>query len=267
MPNSPMLFEEENLSKAWGRVFLATLHHPASNPAPMVLSVVGFQNGIPAENSRIRDELDQLLVAHSKNSCNVSAMIIFPFRQWIRQGRPTCEIFSKWCIERFIPRLKQRDRRNPKGLYFERMMDFRGGADVHEIGKNQLLHLIEWWKRQQLYQQHRPPHSRMQVACFDPFLDHNHECRPCFPCLQQVSFSYDCNSELTVDAFYPTQYIFDRAYGNYLGVCHLGAFMAHEMGLNLVRFNCFVARSEIGGIRKGDLQALKQLVENVLDDA
>ena len=31
--------------------------------------------------------------------------------------------------------------------------------------------------------------------------------------------------------FYATQYVVERAYGNYLGLCRLGEFMAHEMGL------------------------------------
>ena len=183
-----------------------------------------------------------------------------------KKGCPGCADFSRWCVERFVPRLKARDGLNKKGLYFERMMNFRGGAADDTPGKNQLLHLVEWWNRQQREDKARPSRSRMQVACFDPFLDHNRECHPYFPCLQQVAFSYDSNDGLTVSAFYPTQYLFDRAYGNYLGLCHLGAFMANQMGLSLVRFNCFVGRATLGGITKQALERLKELVEQVVTE-
>jgi hypothetical protein len=264
--NRPRLFEGKNLSIAWGRVFLSAMQQPRSNPAPMVVSILGFEDGAPIEDCRIRNSLDELLAVQGKNSCNTSAMIVFPYRQWIRQGRPPCEAFSKWCVERFLPRLKRRDQRNRKGLYFERMMDYRGAGAEPAHGKNQLLHIIEWWNELTAHHHRRPPHSRMQVACFDPFIDHNHECRPYFPCLQQVSFCYDSEGGLTVNAFYPTQYLFDRAYGNYLGLCHLGSFMARELHLTLVRFNCFVGRAEIGGATKGELQSLMELVEAVVKE-
>jgi hypothetical protein len=265
--NTPIPIEETNLSLAWGKAFIAAMESSQTNPAPMVVSVTAFDDGLPPEDARIQVKLDELLAAHRKNTCSVSAMIIFPYQQWIRRGRPGCAEFSQWCIERFIPRLKARDQRNKKGLYFERMMNFQGGIAEGTPGKNQLLHLITWWNQQLEDEQKRPARSRMQVACFDPFLDHNRECRPYFPCLQQIGFSYDSNDGLTVNAFYPTQYLFDRAYGNYLGLCHLGAFMAHQMGISLVRFNCFIGRAGLGGATKTALQPLKELVEQVIKEA
>lgn len=268
MPNNaPILIEEPNLSLAWGKAFVSAMESSQTNPGPMVVSVLKFENGLPLEDTRIVVELDKLLAAHRKNPCSVSAMIIFPYQQWIRRGCPDCAEFSKWCVERFVPKLKARDGRNRKGLYFERMMNFRGGAADGTPGRNQLLHLIEWWEHQRQNQQKRPSRSRMQVTCFDPFIDHNRECRPYFPCLQQVAFSYDSNDGLTVSAFYPAQYLFDRAYGNYLGLCRLGAFMAHQMGLSLVRFNCFVGRAELGDITKEALQPLKRLVKQIVAEA
>jgi thymidylate synthase len=87
---------------------------------------------------------------------------------------------------------------------------------------------------------HRPRLSALQVSCFDPPKDHTGQPVRGFPCLQQVSFAYDNSGGLAVSAYYPSQYIFDRGYGNYLGLCHLGQFMASEMGLQLVRLNCYV---------------------------
>ncbi len=45
---------------------------------------------------------------------------------------------------------------------------------------------------------------------------------------------------LVLNAFYATQQILSKAYGNYLGLCNLGHFMAYEMGLTFERMNCFV---------------------------
>ena len=44
---------------------------------------------------------------------------------------------------------------------------------------------------------------------------------------------------MNVNAFYATQYAFERAYGNYLGLCRLGHFVAHELKLTLDRVTCF----------------------------
>ncbi len=72
----------------------------------------------------------------------------------------------------------------------------------------------------------------MQATTFDPGRDHVADARLIFPCLQQVSF-VPTKEGLVVNAFYATQQIFDKAYGNYLGLAQLGAFMAHEMGMPL----------------------------------
>jgi hypothetical protein len=70
-----------------------------------------------------------------------------------------------------------------------------------------------------------------------------------FPCLQQVIFvplGPSGRNGLMVNAFYATQYMFEKAYGNYLGLCRLGTFMAHYMGLKFVRLSCTVGTAELG---------------------
>ena len=57
---------------------------------------------------------------------------------------------------------------------------------------------------------------------------------------------------LVVNAFYATQQLFDKAYGNYLGLARLGAFMAHEMRLPLVRLNVFAGVAKLERIAKTD---------------
>jgi len=76
--------------------------------------------------------------------------------------------------------------------------------------------------------------------------------------MQQVVFTPCGNGEMTVTAFYAVQYLFEKAYGNYLGLCRLGNFMAHEMGLRLTQLTCIASIAQIGKVNKGDIQELCQ---------
>jgi hypothetical protein len=91
----------------------------------------------------------------------------------------------------------------------------------------------------------------LQATTFDPGRDHVASAQLGFPCLQQVSFEPTA-AGLVVNAFYATQQIFDKAYGNYLGLAQLGAFMAHEMGTLLVRMNVMVGVAKLERITKSD---------------
>jgi hypothetical protein len=68
------------------------------------------------------------------------------------------------------------------------------------------------------------------------------------------------NKQFAISAYYPTQHIFDRGYGNYLGLCQLGAVIAHETGLKFARFNCYVGRPEFGNVSKGAIDQLVSIV-------
>lgn len=255
----PILVNETNLSYAWARVFLCVMESPLSNPPPVTISLTGFGDGEPAEDHSVRDRLASLLNSHGKNSIDTSAMVVFPYRAWVRHCRPSCKDFSQWCLKRFVPRLKARDKRNQRGLYFERMMNithYDANGHLHE--HNQLEYIINWWRERKEIGK-RPRRSGLQVSCFDPRLDHNKAPRLVFPCLQQVGFSYD-EEGLIVHAFYPTQFIFDRAYGNYLGLCHLGCFVAHELHMRFTRLNCFVGCAKLGSINKSDASNLEDFL-------
>ncbi len=258
----PELISEANLSYAWGRAFLIAMQG-SKNLMPLTISIEGLTNGPPAEDCRIRQALDTTLVLNSKYNCSISAMTIFPFKYWNQTGRPPIKEFTDLYLTKYLPRLKALNLRNRTGTYFERMIAFegikrKGGTDT----RNQLQHIVGLWPKDN--DSSRPRQSALQVAIFDPVKDHNGSPRSIFPCLQQVSFAYDDARGLAVNAYYPAQYIFDRAYGNYLGLCHLGFFMAHEMGLEFVRLNCFIGRPELGDVKKKALRKLEEMVQKIL---
>ena len=91
----------------------------------------------------------------------------------------------------------------------------------------------------------------LQATTFDPGRDHDATAQLGFPCLQQVSFE-PTGAGLVVNAFYATQQIFDKAYGNYLGLAQLGTFMAHEMDMPLARLNVMVGIAKLERITKSD---------------
>jgi len=263
----PALIIEDNLSYAWGHAFLSAMDSSKRDLSPITISIGGFEDGMPAEDPRIRLALDATLAQHNKYSCSVSAMLIFPFDFWNRIGRPTCEDLSQRYLAELLPRLKARDStHNRRGTYFERMIAFGCKVDQgRDKGKDQLDHIVKIWQRD-LGHGRRPRQSALQVACFDPCIDQNGAALSGFPCLQQLSFAYDDDGGLAINAYYPTQYIFDRAYGNYLGLCHLGNFMARQLHLDFVRLNCFIGRPERGDnkVSKEALQALAEVVREVL---
>jgi hypothetical protein len=55
-----------------------------------------------------------------------------------------------------------------------------------------------------------------------------------------------------MNAFYATQQIFRKGYGNYLGLCRLAAFMAEEMGLKLSRVSIHVGVAKMEDVSKTD---------------
>lgn len=258
---------ESNLSRAWGTAFLRVLDHDSFALSPTLLTVDCEAGQLPPEDPAIRKALDTTLRHLEKKGCSETAATIFPFNAWRWKGEPGCADFSKWYLEEYLPRHRARVAcHNGKitETYFSRMIAFRGVTS--KDGKlflktiNQLELIVDIWRRDTA-KGHRPRQSALQAACFNPSEDSTGAALSGFPCLQQVSFAYDDEGGLALSAYYPTQYVLDRAYGNYLGLCQLGFFMARQLGLRLARLNCFIGKPELGGgVTKGKISQLEQVV-------
>jgi hypothetical protein len=143
-----------------------------------------------------------------------------------------------------FPRWQAMNRKaNGRGLYFERLTMYgRGPCDGNQLE----------WILKQFNSRTGVRRSMLQATTFDPERDHVASAQLGFPCLQQVSFE-PTNAGLVTNAFYATQQIFDKAYGNYLGLAQLGAFMAHEMHMPLARLNVMVGIAKLERIAKSDV--------------
>lgn len=239
--SSPLLIEKENLSYAWASAFLHIIDNPGKEISPLVVSITGFTDGIPHEDMDIRQSLDNCLAAEGDQEVHTVANTIFPHSLWRRSKYERNEFFERYL--KFLPRakaIKHCKPKNKRGLYFERLIAF--GSGPHN--GNQLEYIISEY-------QARPGVRRtmFQASIFDPGRDHVRSAQLPFPCLQHVSFIPQ-EEMLTLNAFYATQQIFNKAYGNYLGLCRLGNFMAHEMGLTFIRMNCFIGVAKLDNITK-----------------
>jgi hypothetical protein len=225
--------EELSLSVAWAKALRLASARGRSEIAPLTVSITGFdESGMVNETRAIRSAIDRVLAAGKKQTVETVANTIFPNSLW-NPSAPRTQLFERY--HSVLPKLRK-DPKNRRGIYFERMIT--GGPAGRT---NQLEHAISMYKARASVRR-----SALQTATFDPSKDHSTSAQLGFPCLQHVAFT-PSDGALNVNAIYATQYLVERGYGNYLGLCRLGRFVAQELGLRLGRLTCLV------GLAKCDL--------------
>ena len=242
MAPPPLVIDDTNLSRAWARLLLKVLDNAGTEVAPLILSVSGFaEDGTAVEDSAMRQALDRLLERKNRIIVENVAFTIFPQRLWEMSRGDRSRLFARY--RETFPRWQAMNRRaNGRGMYFERMIMYgRGPCDGNQLE----------WILSQFNSRRGVRRSMLQATTFDPGRDHVTSAQLGFPCLQQVSFE-PTPAGLVTNAFYATQQVFDKAYGNYLGLAQLGAFMAHEMGISLARLNVMVGIAKLERINKSD---------------
>lgn len=216
-----------SLDDAWLGACGAAVRSPGREASPLVVSIDGLGNAVGTRSSDVGQELDRLYAANGMGSVETVANTIFPSGIW-NPRRPKEELFARYL--KIVPRLR-RYPKNRHGLYFERLINFPGRKG--EAGTNQLAHIIDTYKGGN----HR--RTALQASLFSPEDDLNNSQQWGFPCLQQVAFAPDPRGgSLSVTGFYAVQYLFERAYGNYLGLARLGEFVGRELGMRLARVTC-----------------------------
>ncbi|PYE18374.1 hypothetical protein C7410_12276 [Paraburkholderia silvatlantica] len=239
---APFLVDEPDLSRAWAKAVLHVIDHGGTEVSPLVLSVTGFdEDGMPAEDTDVRSELDKLLLLKKYRDVADVAFTIFPQRLW-QIARGDRNVLFKLYRDAF-PRYQAMNRRdNRRGLYFERLTGFGSGP----CDGNQLEWILSQYSTRQGVRR-----SMFQASVFDPARDHVEDIYLQFPCMQHVSFE-PTSEGLVINAFYATQQLFVKAYGNYLGIAQLGAFMANQMDMKLIRMNVVVGVAKLEKISKSD---------------
>lgn len=258
------MIEQNNLSNAWAKLFFLVINSGSTKASTVLLSLRGFKDGDAIEDLTIREALDDCLSTQNKQSVNTIANTIFPINLWKRVGYDRQALYVKY-LENF-PRIKSLGcHKNNRGTYFQRLIAYGGdvqkGKRLDQCNGNQLEHIIDG------YLNSRMRYTMLQASIFDPNRDHTLATRLGFPCLQHLQFIPDQKEKtLTVNAYYATQQILEKAYGNYLGICRLSSFMAHEMKLSLDQVNFFIGLAKLDTVKKrsNEIITLKNKTQQAL---
>lgn len=245
----PLFINESDLSRAWAKAFCELTKPGVKEITPLVVSVTGFIDSQPVQDQRIQDQLDLVLSRQGKYSTSTVASTLFPYSMW-NPAAGRMQLFQRYL--QLLPTIRRTTTQNRYGLYFERLIAY--GSER----MNQLEHVIRTYRSGN----HR--RSALQASIFLPSSDHTNQPRRGFPCMQHVAFTPCNDGELAITGFYASQYIFERAYGNYVGLCNLGQFMAHEMDLKLTRMTC-IASVGLLGTTKRNVRELAEFVSTLVD--
>lgn len=268
--SKPILIDQPNISLAWAEAFLAVRDASKHKLSPLTLTFTGFYGGEVQEHAGIRSALDLALVASDMQKVQTVANTIFPLSLWRFAKGDRKALYAEYRAN--LPEyVAMESSKNQRGLYFGRLiafdMDHKTGDRLAHVPQgivpedgNQLEFII----------QHCKPgvrHSMFQASTFDPARDHTTLAQLPFPCLQHVTFEPDFKAgTLGLNAFYATQQLFAKGYGNYLGLARLGLFMAGEIKLSLDRVSCFIGVEKMEQKPKAgsELSALEAACEEAL---
>jgi len=247
---------ESNLSVAWAKAFLTLMSTGGGQAHPAIISIQGLDSGKPVEDLRIRDRLDGELKRRGESLCGTISGTIFPASMWNPALPNDADVlFSRY--KKAWPGISKCPP-NRNGVYFRRLTAFHP-ENTQGVAVNQLEFIINTYRGGN----HRK--SALQASILDPTRDHTNNRQKGFPCLQQIAFTPLDGGGMSVTGFYATQYQFEKAYGNYLGLYGIGQFMAKQLGLKLTHVICFATVLKLGNPGKGELRALASDVSAVIE--
>ncbi|OJX33604.1 MAG: hypothetical protein BGO86_02755 [Chryseobacterium sp. 36-9] len=236
---SNILISSNNLSEAWIQAMQAIIDSSGKELTPLLITLTNFE-----ENDNVKKILSDSLIDAGFGSIDTVSETIFPSSLYRYLKGDRHKLYSEY-LTNVLPRIKKIEKQNRNGTYFERMISFGEG------NKNQLEIVIN-----SLNQQNVKRRSKLQIAIFNPMTDHKESVFQGFPCLQHVTFYKSENNGLVINAFYAIQYLYKRAYGNWLGIINLGKFVAEQSGLNLERLNCFIGVEQLDHLKKTEARNL-----------
>lgn len=199
---------------------------PGHEISPLTVTIQRHSDTDEWDNTDARLKVNQLLERADRQPVEHVASTIF-VNSWWNKARPRDEYYKRY--KKNLAKLRS-FKQNANGIYLERLINYPG--ELGKEGLNQLERII------QMFNDGTRRRSAFQATPYYPLTDLKATPYLHFPCLQQIAFIPTRSQQLTVLGFYPIHYLFQRAYGNYLGLVHLGEFMAHGMSLRLSRVIC-----------------------------
>ncbi len=236
-------FQGSNISDVMLNIVKEFHFNSATEAFGLSIEVKGFDSqGDVIENNFIRNKFDNFLQHKSLQPIRTVANTIFPENLWNKRLERKI-LYNRYNL--IIPKLLKCPK-NRLGLYFNRMINYPGGSG----NINQLEEIISYYKSGTRRR------SAFQISIWSPEHDLKNVPQRGFPCLQHIVFAPNKN-KLVSFAFYASQYLFERAYGNALGICNLSKFVAHELGIELNSVKIFVGIEKLNMPMKDVSQFLK----------
>jgi len=125
---------------------------------------------------------------------------------------------------KMVPRLKRRSRRNRRGIYFERLINYPLQPDATR--SNQLELVIDDLNRRS---RTAPRRHIYEMQIFAPGKD---RWPMGFPCMSSLSLHLE-DGALRLAATYRNQFWIERGLGNLVGLSHLQQYVAEQAGLRV----------------------------------
>lgn len=188
-----------------------------------------------------RNRLDNFLRQRGKPQSHTVANTIFPLSLW-DPSQPSQNLYARYSS--VWPKIKKY-RENKNGVYFRRMTAYGNGS---QSTINQLDRIIN------NYNSGNHRRSAGQIEIYDPSKDLVNSRQRGFPCLRSVTV-LPKDGKLELVGQYILQYAIAKSYGNLIGLCRLGRFMAHYMNIELQSVRCH-ALIETLDISKKDARAI-----------
>jgi thymidylate synthase len=245
MNTSQIVIENTNLSDAWRTAMERIIKSPGKELTPLLLTLTDFE-----ESGNTREVLDSYLLRDKKGSIQTVSETIFPNSLYKFCDYDRLALYDEYLKN--VPRLKKIDSSNSHGTYFERLIAY----DKGDRKINQLEIIISSLKSKTIKRR-----SKLQASIFDPGQDHTNRPFQGFPCLQHVTFLESEKGGLVLNSFYAIQYLYRRAYGNWLGLINLGKFISNELDMEFERFNCYIGVEHLDELTKNQAQKLLKKTE------
>ncbi len=240
MDTSHLIVEDTNLTNAWRTTLSRVINSRGKEITPLLITLTEFN-----ETKNVRDILESHLKRYKMGSIQTVSETIFPNSLYEYCDKNRSILYKEYLHN--LPRIKKIDPSNNHGTYFERLIAYNGSQKKI----NQLEIIINSLSNKSVKRR-----SKLQASIFDPQIDHTNKAFQGFPCLQHVTFYKSEDGGLILNSFYAIQYLFRRAYGNWLGLINLGKFIAHELDLKFERFNCYVGIEILDHLKKEEANKL-----------
>jgi len=246
-----------------------------------LIVAIAAGDGAAREISEVREVLDRFFAKHETpqiRSIRKVADTLFPI-DFYRMGPGEAARERLYRFQRRASKVERRCIR--RGTYFDRLMDWPGGnGKESELDRNQLERCVRRLKSYRARgtrnlnatelaltfgqpdgeepeggRESEGPAADLRV--YDALIDRQ---IMSFPCLSHVSMTL-FGGRIDLTATYRSQHFFTKAYGNYVGLADLQAFIAAEVGAEVGDLVCVATNAALGlgtGVGK---RALRDLLD------